>query len=91
MSALKHRAASLGTPNMPPPDVGGTKGPISLHNAIEEIASHIGQLKSEANAYLTNPSYDTLHHRLESALSAVEAAIIEARRRVRLIEGRPRP
>jgi hypothetical protein len=43
------------------------------------IASHIGQLKGEANAYLRDPSY----------LSAVEeAATIEARRRVRLNEGR---
>jgi hypothetical protein len=54
---------------------------------LAEIASHIGQLKSDANAYLTNPNYDRLHHRLENALSAVEAATIEARRRVRLNEG----
>ncbi len=25
---------------------------------LAEIATHIGQLKGEANAYLTNPSYD---------------------------------
>jgi hypothetical protein len=55
---------------------------------LAEIATHIGQLKGEANAYLRNPGYDRLHHRLENALSAVEAATIEARRRVRLNEGR---
>ncbi len=45
---------------------------------LAEIATHIGQLKGEANAYLTNSSYDRLHHRLENALSAVEATTIEA-------------
>ena len=55
---------------------------------LAEIATHLGQLKGEANSYLTSPSYDRLHHRLENALSAVEAATIEARRRVRLNDGR---
>jgi hypothetical protein len=55
---------------------------------LAEIASHIGQLKGEANAYLSDPNYDRLNLRLESALSAVEAATLEARRRVRLNEGR---
>ncbi len=55
---------------------------------LAEIATHIGQLKGEANAYLRTPDYDRLHHRLENALSAVEVATIEARRRVRLNEGR---
>jgi hypothetical protein len=54
---------------------------------LAEIATHIGQLKGEANAYLTNPNYNRLKLRLENALSAVEAATIEARRRVRLNEG----
>ncbi len=55
---------------------------------LAEIASHIGQLKGEANAHLRDPNYDRLHHRLENALSAVEAATLEARRRVRLNEGK---
>ena len=54
---------------------------------LAEIASHISQLKGDANAYLTNPNYDTLKLRLESAHAAVEAAAVEARRRVRLNEG----
>ena len=44
--------------------------------------------KGEANAYLGDPNYDTLNHRLENAHSAVEGAAVEARRRVRLNEGR---
>jgi hypothetical protein len=55
---------------------------------LAEIASHIGQLKGDANAYLTDPNYNTLKLRLEAAHSAVEAAAVEARRRVRLNEGR---
>ena len=55
---------------------------------LAEIASHIGQLKVEANAYLSDPNYDRLKLRLEIAHSAVEAATLEARRRVRLNEGR---
>ena len=55
---------------------------------LAEIASHIGQLKGEANAYLRDPNYNTLKLRLEVAHSAVEAAAVEARRRVRLNEAR---
>ncbi len=55
---------------------------------LAEIATHIGQLKGDANAYLRDPNYGRLNLRLENALSAVEAATIEARRRVRLNEGR---
>jgi hypothetical protein len=41
----------------------------------------------EANSWLNDPNYNTLKLRLEVAHSAVEAAA-EARRRVRLKEGR---
>ena len=58
-----------------------------LARDLAEIASHIGQLKGDANAYLFDPDYDRLKLRLENALSAVEAATVEARRRVRLNEG----
>jgi hypothetical protein len=40
------------------------------------------------HASLGDPNYDTLKHRLEAAHSALEAAAVEARRRVRLNEGR---
>jgi hypothetical protein len=35
---------------------------------LAKIASHIGQLKGEANAYLSDPNYDRLKLRLEIAL-----------------------
>jgi hypothetical protein len=54
---------------------------------LAEIAAHIGYLKGNANAYLTDPNYNTLRLRLENAQSAVEAATVEARRRVKLNEG----
>ena len=54
---------------------------------LAEISSHIGQLKGEARASLHDPNYDTLKLRLEAAHSALEAAAVEARRRVRLNEG----
>jgi hypothetical protein len=55
---------------------------------LAETVTHIGQLKGDDNAYLSDPNYERLKLRLENALSAVEAATIEARRRVRLNEGR---
>ena len=55
---------------------------------LAEIASHTGQLEGDAHASLHDPNYDTLKHRLESAHSTVEAAAVEARRRVRLNKGR---
>ena len=61
-----------------------------LARDLAEIATHIGQLKGEAYAYLTSSSYDRLKLGLECALSAVEAATIEARRRMRLNEERKR-
>jgi hypothetical protein len=45
---------------------------------LAEIASHIAQLKGEARAYLSDPNYNTLKHRLENAHSALEAAAVEA-------------
>jgi hypothetical protein len=63
---------------------------VDAHDRLREsgVASHIGQLKGDANAYLTDPTYDGLKLRLENALSAVEATTIQARRRVRMNEGR---
>jgi hypothetical protein len=45
---------------------------------LADIATHIGQLKGEANSYLSDANYEWLKLRLESALSAVEAAVVEA-------------
>jgi hypothetical protein len=59
-----------------------------LARDLADIAGQLASLKGEAHAWLRDPNYDTLKHRLESAHSAVEAAAVEARRRVRLNEGR---
>ena len=39
------------------------------------------------SAWLTDPEYAALRHRLEAAHAAAEAALVEARRSVRLNEG----
>jgi hypothetical protein len=48
----------------------------------------LSPLGSSKSSWLRDPNYDTLKLRLEAAHSAVEAAAVEARRRVRLNEGR---
>jgi hypothetical protein len=55
---------------------------------LADIAGQLASLKGDANAYLGDPNHNTLKLRLEAAHSAVEAAAVEARRRVRLNEGR---
>jgi hypothetical protein len=55
---------------------------------LADIAHQIATFKGEANAYLSDPNYNALRHRLEIAHAAVEAAAVEARRRVRLNESR---
>ena len=54
-----------------------------LARDLAEVAAQIATFKGEANASLSDPSYDALRVRLENAHAAVEA-----RRRVRLNEGR---
>ena len=55
-----------------------------LSGVVGELAS----LKGDATHWLTDPEYATLRLRLEAAHAAAEAALVEARRRVRLNEGR---
>jgi hypothetical protein len=55
---------------------------------LADIAGQLASLKGEANVWLRDPDYDTLRLRLESAHAAAEAVAVEARRRVRLNEGR---
>jgi hypothetical protein len=45
-------------------------------------------LKADATQWLTDPEYTTLWHRLEAAHAAAQAALVEARRRVRLNQER---
>jgi hypothetical protein len=53
-----------------------------LSGLVRELAA----LKGDATHWLTDPAYAALRHRLEAAHAAVEAALVEARRRVRLNE-----
>jgi hypothetical protein len=56
---------------------------------LAEIAHSISRFKGEAYAFLSeDPKYELLQLRMEAAHAAVEAAMVEARRRVRLNEGR---
>ena len=59
-----------------------------MARALADIAGQLASLKGDANSWLIDPSYNTLKLRLQIAHSAVEAAAVEARRRVRLNEGR---
>ena len=59
-----------------------------LARELAGLAAQLASLKGEANAWLSDESYDALRHRLEDAHASVEAATVEARRRVRLNEGR---
>ena len=54
---------------------------------LPELGGRLGSMKEEALARLYSPEYDTLRLRLEVAHAAVEAAAVEARRRMRLSEG----
>jgi hypothetical protein len=55
---------------------------------LADVSAQISTFKCEANAYLSDPTHNALRLRLEIAHAAVEAATVEARRRVRLNEGR---
>ena len=57
---------------------------------LANLAAQLGTLKGEATNWLTDVRYGPLRHRVESAHASVEAAAVEARRRVRLDEGRDR-
>jgi hypothetical protein len=59
-----------------------------LARELADLADQLASLKGEANTWLVDESYDALRHRLENAHASVEAAAVEARRRVRLNEGR---
>jgi hypothetical protein len=53
---------------------------------LSGLAGELAALKADAHHWLTSTEYAVLHLRLENAHAAVEAALIEARRRVRLNE-----
>ena len=49
---------------------------------LPNLSGRLGSMKDEALARLYSPEYDTLRLRLEVAHAAVEAAAVEARRRM---------
>jgi hypothetical protein len=51
------------------------------------MAGELAALKADARHWLTGPDYAVLHLRLENTHAALEATLIEARRRVRLDDG----
>ena len=57
---------------------------------LAALLGELAALKGDAAHWLTDPEYAALRHRLEAAHPAAGAALIEARRRVRLNEGRER-
>jgi hypothetical protein len=57
-----------------------------LSGVVKELAA----LNGDAHHWLTGPEYAALRHRLENAHAAAEAALVEARRRARMNEGRER-
>jgi hypothetical protein len=59
-----------------------------LARDLADVSAQIATFKGEANAWLSAPNYNALRHRLEIAHAAVEAAAVEARRRMRLNESR---
>lgn len=73
----------MGPPD--PKDVAAT----TAHD-LAQIGGELRRTKGDATHWLKGSEYAPLLHRLEDAHAAVEAALIEARRWVRLNEGRER-
>ena len=55
---------------------------------LSGIVGELATLKADAGQWLTGPEYEALRLRLEIAHAAAEAAVVEARRQVRLDERR---
>jgi hypothetical protein len=54
---------------------------------LSGLVGELAALKSDAIHWRTDPEYAALQYRPEAAHAAAEAALVEARRRVRLSEG----
>ena len=52
--------------------------------ALSALVGELAALKGDATHWLTDPEYAALRYRLEAAHAAAEAALAEAKRRVRL-------
>jgi hypothetical protein len=53
---------------------------------LSGLAGELAALKADAHHWITSAEYAALGYRLEAAHAAVEAALVEAHRRVRLNE-----
>jgi hypothetical protein len=53
---------------------------------LSALVGELVALKADATHWLTDPEYAALRYRVEAAHAAAEAALVEARRRVRLNE-----
>jgi hypothetical protein len=53
---------------------------------LSGLVGELAALKGDATLWLTDSEYTALRHRLETAHAAAQAALVEARRRVRLNE-----
>ena len=72
-------------PKARPPD--HTDAAKEVARELSEVAGRLAGIKGEAMNWLRDPNlYAALRLRLESAHAAVEAAAVEARRRVRIDE-----
>ena len=71
---------------MGPPDPNEILG--NTARDLTQLVSDLARTKAEAGNWLSDPEYAALRSRLENAHAAVEAALIEARRRVRIDEER---
>jgi hypothetical protein len=60
------------------------RNPRDTARDLSGLAGELAALKADARHWLTSPEYAVLHLRLENAHAAVEAALVEARRRVRM-------
>ena len=61
-----------------------------LDRDLSALVGEFAALKCDANHWLEDPEYASLKQRLKAAHAAVEVALIEARRRMRLNDGRER-
>jgi hypothetical protein len=50
---------------------------------LSGLVGELAALKGDATHWLTDPEYEVLRYRLEATHAAAEAALVEARRRVR--------
>ncbi len=53
---------------------------------LSGLVGELAALKGDANRWLTEPEYEVLRYRLEAAHATTEAALVEARKRLRLNE-----